>query len=603
MASPAVPYPVEVVDYVIGASPYEDGVAYPADDGRLFYRPGLRVARRPPGLFDGPDVWFRRDDRGAVRLEWRLAEQRPPTVQQDAAPIPLAVDAVRMVWNGGQRAFDPPVPMVADNQDGAGFVLDGGAALLPDEATVLEAAMCDASSGCRLEVDYHYDVIAEIVVDRDGVGHRNPYRTAVTRMVPFCFNPNDEQNRPIYRELHGQANLTTEWRKSAAGWLRGADLPNTVYRIPDELRLAFDTDLGTPHVVITLHADDTGRNSVRVLLRVAPWQDPARVVRARELVGAPAAQVVVGPVPAVTLRLGGSFPEAVGVMGGPVAFSLADGVDLLLDLSPESFQLLCGMIGGAVGLPGQVDVPLATPDGPVTVAVPVSLRMDRVSGLPVGVDVLAGAGAPPTAVRITNRARTPIVVGGCAAVLLRTDADSVAPLATLPARCTGTFPLELAPDATAELTVEPAEPPGGLTWNDILVDLLDTRPVLDARSLLLRANELAGSGELTWDVRLSCPVLEAAAVASRWATLVAVEVEVSAPGFDTTTVVLRRGEPTRPVTMRKPLAELLTGAAAGIRTLTYRVRNNYSDHQGSWTAPQQQSGEDLIVYPNPAPND
>ena len=56
-------------------------------------------------------------------------------------------------------------------------------------------------------------------------------------------------------------------------------------------------------------------------------------------------------------------------------------------------------------------------------------------------------------------------------------------------------------------------------------------------------------------------------------------------------MVLRRDPPRRTITLRKPLAELVAGGAAGIQTATFRVRNNYADHQGQWTAPQQQSGD------------
>jgi hypothetical protein len=587
----------ELVEFIIGPSPTEDGQICTSDDGRRFYRPGLRIAGRPPGLVPGPDVSFRKDGQ-EITLTWRLAEERAPGVGDDVLPIPFTVTAVRMVWNGGQRAFDPPAPEPPDGP-GAGdarFVLRGGAPLRPDEAKALETTMSDASSGCRLEVDYSYGVLAEIVVTTDGVEHRDPYVTNVTRVLPFVFNPNDEENKPIYRALHGAANLTTEWAKSAAGWVRGSGLPNTVYRIPDEVRLAFDDDLGTPHVVTTLH-QDAGQTSVRVLLRVAPWQDPRRVVEVRELAGAPAARVVVAPVSGATLRLGGSFPEGIRLQGGAgsVVFSLADGTDLLMDLSLEHFQLLCGMIGGAVGLPGQVDVTLDASGGPVSVPVPVDLRMDKVASLPLDIEA-----AGPTTVRLVNRAGTAVRVGGCAAVFLRTEADSVLPVASFAARCTSAFPVELAPGGTADLTFEPVDPAPGAQWNHVLAEPLDVELAQDARAILLRTNELAGSGELTWDLRLSCPVLQAPTPPPQWADVVAVEVEVSAPGFDTTTIALRHDSPARTITMRKPLNELLTGAAGGIRTVSYRVRTNYTDHQGQWTDPQQQSGEDLIVYPTPS---
>src|SRR5207245_949408 len=151
-----------------------------------------------------------------------------------------------------------------------------------------------------------------------------------------------------------------------------------------------------------------------------------------------------------------------------------------------------------------------------------------------------------------------IRVGGCEAVFLQIDDSSVVPLGTYPARCTTAFPLELAKDGTAELIFEPVEPQEGDWWNAVFVDLLD-RTVDDARTLLVRANELAGSGELTWDLTVVSPIFAAAALPERWANLVAVEVEISAPGFDTTTVALRKDMPSRTLTMRKPLSELVAG--------------------------------------------
>jgi len=433
-------------------------------------------------------------------------------------------------------------------------------------------------------------------------GMSNEHDDRVVQSIPFVFNPNDDPYRPIYRALHGAANLTGTWQKSAVGWLRAAPFPNTIYRIPDEIRLAFNPDLGTPHVVTTLHADEQDRSSVRVLLRVAPWQDPHRIVQTRALARAESATVIVGPVRSAALRLGGSFPEAVRVVGASsaVAFSLSDGADLLLDLSLEYFQLLCEMLGGPVGLPGEVEVQL---DDQTTATVPVSLRMDRVHDLPVGVEVQAAGDGSPRLVRVTNRSGTAIRVGGCAATFVRLDSSSVFPMAAYPTRCLTPFPLELPAGGTADLTFESAEPNEHDRWNAVLVELLDKAMVEDARATLLRTQELAGSGELTWDLTISSPVFSAPQLPARWANLANIEVEVSAPGFETTSVVLRKDAPSRTLTMRKPLAALVSGTGAGIRTTTYRIRNNYLDHQGHWTDPQQQSGEELVVFPNPAEGD
>jgi hypothetical protein len=58
------------------------------------------------------------------------------------------------------------------------------------------------------------------------------------------------------------------------GWLRRPGYPNTIYRLSDELRLAFNSDLGIPHVLPTLYRDEQGDAKVRVVMRILPWHDP-----------------------------------------------------------------------------------------------------------------------------------------------------------------------------------------------------------------------------------------------------------------------------------------------------------------------------------------
>lgn len=635
--------PIGALNFDAGQEPLEDGVVYTAQNGMQVYRPQLRVAARPVGQLAGPDVWFRKDDQGALRLDWTLADVPPPDAPAGAVPLMINVDSARLVWSGNSWGLGPVER--EDRAEPPRFLLRGRDPLTADQAQAFEAAMSDPGAQCQLEIQYSYDYTQGVagdesvlpywealgLIQRQGadvigyppdeqlaangitreqfdaaVPHVESRQQTVVRLVPFTFVPDDVPNLPIYRALHGLANLTDEWRKSPAGWVRGSDFPNTVYRIPDELRLAFNPALGTPHVIPTLHTDESGASAVRVLLRVAPWQDPRQVLQTRALVAAPGAHVVVGPVSGATLRLGGSFPEAITVLGGAqgVAVPLAEGADLLMDLSLEYFQLLCGMLGGAVGLPGQVEVTLAAGS---TTPVPVNLRMDLVNDLPVAVDLVAPAGGgPPAVVRLTNRAGTAVRIGGCEAVFLLVAPDSLAPGAAYRARCTSAFPIELAAEgagATAELSFERTEAPAAQErWNAIQVELLDKAMVADARGALLRATELGGSGELTWELKVSSPVF-AATPPPRWANLAGIEVEINAEGFDPATVVLRPDTPARTVTMRKPLTELVAGGASGIRTASYRVRNNYTDHQGQWTEPQRQSGDDLVVYPNPAPGD
>jgi hypothetical protein len=662
-------------------APTVDGTAVTSLDGQAWFRPTWRIANRPAGLLAGPDVWFDRDEQRTIRLRWTLTETLPAGAPANATSLIVGVDDVVIKWSSGSRSFGRQEP---PRQPGP-RAMQLGCELHPDEADKLELAMCDAASGCHVEVThhvhyavqlppatlaepriltfgqgypqlamqfrslgcpvhdldvdgnpffvveledsqveiakklyeeygFHWDTMDELATWTDRLipllgavrfqeltgllsGGQEEHFDEVVQSIPFVFNPNDEANRPIYRALHGAANLTNTWQKSAPGWLRTSAFPDTIYRVPDEVRLAFNPSMGTPHVISTLHTDDQDRASVRVLLRVAAWQDPRRIQEVRALTASPAAQVIVGPVESATLRLGGSFPEAIRLRGGAeeVTLPLSEGADLLMELSLEYFQLLCSMLTGPVGLSGDVEVRLSDQ---VVTHVPLSLRMDKVDDLPVTV---TATGAQPTTVTVTNASGAAIRAGGCVAVFLQKDSASVVPKASYPARCTSAFPLELAAGASAELTFEPAsgEVPADAWWNAVLVDLLDKQLVADADATLLRAHELAGTGELTWDLTVSSPVFATAELPARWAGLASLEVEVSAPGFDTTTVILRKDTPSRTITLRKPLAALVAGGASGIHTATYRVRNNYTDHQGEWSAPQQQSGEELVAFPNP----
>jgi hypothetical protein len=725
-------------DFGTGAEPVDDAVWYAATDGTGYYRPGLRIADRQPGMLAGPDVWFLKDDRGVIRLQWSLADVPPAGAPATVRPLPITVNAARLVWQGGSRTFDTPVidPLPQTGEGKPRFLLRGGALLPPDEAANLESVMSRADSGCRLEVDYSYSYVMQVVdtpppdpspkdppIDWeihpvDPIGPRGsprrlpmaieraPGRIAafqaadlapattmmnasvlsespaggaaglaatavadvpmarfaatavesttlarssmlmmrpelltafnqnkvddiiatqrsqhpdqrirsVTRTVPFIFNPTDPPNRPIYRSLHGVASLNDQWAPLADGWVRDSGFPNTVYRLPDEIRLAFDADMGTPHVVTTLHREGDAATTVRLLMRLAPWQDPRKVVALRKVIQSEAAQVTPGPVESATLQLGGSFPEAIKILsaGAAVPISLDVGAEILMELSLEFFQLLCGMLGGKAGLDGTVIVTLTHPSGaggtaagppagpttgPTTVPVPVKLRMDKVNDLPVSLEAPGGK-LRPDSVTVTNRSNTKIRIGGCQAVFLQMDEQSIVPLGSHPARCTTSFPVEMAPNGTAALTFEAVNANPEDFWNAILVDLLDKEMVDDAAAILLKANQLAGSGELTWDLTVSCPPFAAPTMPDKWNTLSAVEVEVAAPGFTTTTVVLRKETPSKKISMTKPLVDLITGGASGIQTATFRVRNDYTDRQGQWTAPQQQSGNELIAYPS-----
>jgi hypothetical protein len=435
----------------------------------------------------------------------------------------------------------------------------------------------------------------------------------VVRSVPFVFEPSDEQNAPIYRSLHGAANLTDAWVLGEAGWMCGSDLPNTVYRLPDDLRLAWDPELGGPHMVPTLHRDTAGDMRVRLLLRLAPWHDARKLAIVRKLVNLPAAHVVIGDVDTSVLRMGGSFPEELTVVGSPEASAPLTGLDLTLDHSLAYYQLFCEQITTPIGVPGTVDVVLATAPpasegaeaAPQATAVAVSLRLDHVDDLPCQV-ALPEVSSPRT-VTITNTSGVDITVGGAEVTLLQVDQESVTPVDTCPGRCTATFPLTIPSTGSVELPIEPAEeaatPDAQMIWNGVLFELVDKRLLTTPDQMLQHLHELAGASDSSRDLTVTSPVFSTGTLPERWTSLVSIEVEVTPPGSSPTSVVLSPASPSRTIAARITLQDVAAGAPGGISAVGYRVRNNYADHQGQWTESQQQSGTDLVVYPNTTPGD
>lgn len=435
----------------------------------------------------------------------------------------------------------------------------------------------------------------------------------VVRTVPFVFEPSDEQNGPIYRSLHGAANLSEAWERGEAGWLCESVFPNTVNRLPDAMRIAWNPELGGPHMVPTLHRDSSGTPRVRLLLRLAPYHDPRQRVLARKVVGMPAATVVIGEVQGSTLRLAGSFPEELSVVGDAGAPAPLTGLDLTLDLSLAYYQLFCQQIASPVGVPGQVAVVLATPPAaegetpvPQTTQVDVALRLDRVDDLPCTITLPDDPS--PTTVTVTNVSGADLTIGGAGITLLQTDEDSAVPVDTFPGRCTTMFPVTVAAGASVDLTVEAEADPrdesaAGFLWNAMLVELLDKRMVETPDVMLKHVHELVGGSEVSRDITVSSPVFATGTLPEKWANLASIEVEVTSPGGSPASVVLSPAAGTKTLAASVSLLALATGAPGGITTVDYRVRNNYLDHQGRWGEKQQSSGTDLIAYPNPAEGD
>ncbi len=438
-------------------------------------------------------------------------------------------------------------------------------------------------------------------------------KVAISRSVPFVFEPSEEANGPIYRALHDAAALTDDWQQLGdAGWLRDSDFPNTIFRLPDALRLAWDAETGGPRMAPTLYRDTAGEPRVRLLLRLAPWQDPAKIVLTRRGLDMLSARVVTGQVGNSTLHMGGAFPEELTLVGAAGMSIPLAGAELAFDVSLSFYEFICQVVTSHAGLSGTVEVVVATlPDATAapgepgaaatqrSVPVPVQIRLDRVDDLPCTIAVPEGE-VSPTTVTVTNASGADLTIGGCEASFLQIDEESVVPVDLYPARCTSTFPITLAAGARAQLTMEQETEADDVVWNGVLVELLDKRLVSPPADVLRKVHELAPAGASSRDLTITSPVFATGALPDKWAGLFSIEVELTTQGGQVLSGMLSLTNPSRTLHVPASLADLVSGVGGGIPTVAYRVRNNYVDHQGEWSAPQSQSGDEIVVYPNPA---
>ena|GEM_PF-1695471 len=507
----------------------------------------------------------------------------------------------------------------------------------------------------RLNQPLNATLVSKILADAKERERRPDFRrVTIERSIPFTFNPDLAQNRPIYAAILGGETLGDTWVNTSFGWIRSAPFPNTVYRLPDEVRLAYNPDLGLPHMMATLYEDDDGEVRVRVVLGAAPWHDPKRLIELRDFLyestaGALASPaVVVGGYESAKLRLTSAFPEEIRLLSGDEAtVSLDGGFTLTLDLSLEFYKFLCELLTSSHGLTGEVTVTLETsaprdenaasgvtfsgvapsgsgaagdvtagtgsPSGPssqgaakavqrIQRIVPVRLNLSDLAGLPLDVQVEKDA-VSPTRVEVRNLARSSVRVAGCAVRLLQYDPNSVVPISVMKASPQADFPLEIGEQSAVTLSLQPEKNSTDLLWNAVAVELfgqdLSETPV----QVLERVHAVAASSTLTWVVTVECPVFLAAPVPDRYANLYKVEVQISGPGYAAQQVVLGRDAARGSITMQRTLRDLLSAEAGSIGSFTYRVRNIYFDRQGAWSEPREAEGSSLFVFPNPVEHD
>lgn len=667
-----------------GQEPLEDGRIYRGVDGQDYYRPDLLVSRSPtagPNVRFLRDAQGK--IRLEFELEDRAPAGAPAEAQP--FNVAVGQVALQWVDRGQSksRTFQDPTRTAADGSGGPRFVVRVGADLAADEVAPLLAALRDPDAKATVSVALSYGywvdaapaqptgpatvspAIRRVVVAQPEVVRRasaevsaaplaeprvialkplravlspavvsavleqakareqqpNFKRVELARTVPFTFLPTLPENRRVYGVFEGHDALAERWEASDWGWIRGAPFANTVYRVPDEVRLAYNAELGVPHFLPVLYRegqDEQGDVRVRVVLRAEPWHDPEKLVKLRDglhagqpgLYAAPA--VVAGGWEQATLKLTGAFPEQLHVVdGNAIAVSLERGFEIRLDLTLEFYKFLCQVMTNAPGLTGEVQVtldttppdsgaPAGTPAKTRTDFVPVRLTLDDLARLPVDVAV-AGDAISPRELTIGNRAAAGMRIRACAPRLVQQDHNSAVPLDVYEASAETPFPATVASGASLGVRVAPKDPHPDQVWNAVHVELIGQELLAPADQTLTRIYEVLPQNTLPWTITVECPVFLQDPVPTKFQNLYRVEVKITRQGYAAQQVVLRKGQATGRVTMERTLRDLLS--AEGAATFSYRVRNIYFDHEGRWSDERVGEGSSIVVFPNPLEND
>lgn len=505
----------------------------------------------------------------------------------------------------------------------ASALVSGGATLTPavSESPLSAIVLTDSIASERILDFRHINSDWFNRVDDQNI-HRTEQsdftKASLVRTISFLFDPTLDANKPIYSEIRESESLTEAWENTPFGMMRRAPYANTVYRLPNLVRLAFHPGLGTPHMIPVLYRkdDEQGETRIRVTLRAIPWHDPEALVKLRDSLyvtsaGALASpSIVVGGYDSAKLRLTTAFPEQIQVIGSEdIPVSLDRGFELTLDLSLEFYSFLCQLLVGPVGLTGVVTVTMTNPSvggnlpQQTTYAIDMRLNLGEVTDLPIEVQVAKNQ-ASPTQVQILNKSGNDMKIGNCLPRLLQYDTNSVVPIGVFGATAAlSVFPTILPADGLLDVALIPEERFKDSLWNSVQVELTHQALVKPAAEVLNRVHEVAPSGELSWEIKVECPLFQREPISPQFENVFRVEAQIERTGFAPQKVALGRGEATGKVMMQRTLRDLIGSGAVDASTFSYQIRNIYFDHAGQWSEKKQGEGVNLFVFPNPTLND
>jgi hypothetical protein len=455
--------------------------------------------------------------------------------------------------------------------------------------------------------------------------------------------PNSGANRAIYVLVTSSfgTDPTAPWVKTQLGWFTESPIPDQFYVLPDEYRLAFDVDAGTPAMFVLLVPAATGTAPagdgapapeaaapatissdyrLRCRFGIAPWFDSTRIEDLRAEIasrtGIAYPELVIGGVQRATFGLSAIY-ESLGseVLGDSADAPLAvdpEGFELVLDSTNEFYNLLSKMLV-TDGLEGEVELMLAGGGGdgegepePELAACPVRLRLDRPALNFLSTRFEQGDETDPQAspkVIVTNPSTVAVTVGSVRATLLVMDGELPAPIKAVRASAspaTLAFDAASGPAATTELevTLAPEESIPGVPWGGLAVSFADVEATLDPEAVLAKAHELGASTDLKSSVVVRSYQLEHPdTLPESHKDVFGLEVQLKRGDADPVTLFVTRDEPQATVQVSFSLADIMAGANPEQPKFSWRRRNMAGAGTGEWSEWETIVGQQLFAAP------
>jgi hypothetical protein len=463
------------------------------------------------------------------------------------------------------------------------------------------------------------DAIRKIMDKAKGREKQTDFHTVrIERSVPFVFNKEMDANKPIYAAISGGKSLADEWMDNAYGFICVSPYPNTVYRLPDEFRLVYSTDLGTPYMIPNLYTAANDESRVRVTLGVVPWHDPEKVSMLADSLRVSSGgelacpNIIVGGYEKATMKFFSAFPEGLSMLSGQegASINIKDGFQVTFDLSMGFYRFLAQLLTGPIGLSGEVEITLKTrpaSDGgqpqEIVRRVPIKLNFRDLAGIPVDIQVPQDA-VSPGKVSLINRALSDVKIGKCITRLLQVDDNSVLPLDVFEATSMSpAFPVSLQAGEMIEVGIKPENDGDNLFWNAVQVEPAGQELLMPPEKMLDRVYELAPDPAVTWTVNALCPVFERTPLPDTLKNLYGVRVKIMRPKYAPVVIFLTPSQKSKQQPLERTLSDILGDDAQNLTAFNYQVQNVYFDHEGKWGAEKTNEGSDLFVFPNPVDAD